>query len=304
MKVDLAARVGSVALANPVMTASGTAGYGTELSAYGSLGALGAHVVKSLSAEPWPGNPAPRVTESDANMVNSVGLSGPGLEPWLETELPRLREAGATVIVSIWGRSVEAFAKAASMLRGVGGPVVAVEVNVSCPNVEDRSRMFAHHPAATAEAVAASECGLARWAKLSPNVADLCEIAGAALGAGAEGVTLVNTVLAMVVDPVSRAAVLGAGGGGLSGPALRPVAVRAIAECRAAFPHAGIVGVGGVASGRDAAELLVAGADAVQIGTATFRDPRAPWRVLSGLERWCRRNGVGSVRELVGSMHG
>ena len=168
------------------------------------------------------------------------------------------------------------------MLRGVGGPVVAVEVNVSCPNVEDRSRMFAHHPAATAEAVAASECGLARWAKLSPNVPDLCEIAGAALGAGAEGLTLVNTVLAMVVDPVSRAAVLGAGEGdcrvrpcGRSPCARSPSAERRSRD-------AGIVGVGGVASGRDAAELLVAGADAVQVGTATFRDPRAPWRVLSG----------------------
>lgn len=304
MKVDLGAPVGSVTLANPVMTASGTAGYGTELSAYGRLGALGAHVVKSLSAEPWPGNASPRVAESDANMLNSVGLSGPGLESWLERELPGLAAAGATVVVSIWGRSTEAFSKAASMLKGVGGPIVAVEVNVSCPNVEDRSRMFAHHPAATAEAVAASECGLPRWAKLSPNVPEVCEIAGAALGAGAEGLTLVNTILAMMVDPKTRAPVLGAGGGGLSGPALRPVAVRAIAECRRAFPDAAIVGVGGVATGRDAAELMVAGADAVQVGTATFRDPRAPWRVLSGLERWCRQSGVGAVRELVGSMHG
>lgn len=304
MKVDLATTVGSVALANPVMTASGTAGYGTELSAYGPLGALGAHVVKSLSAEPWPGNPAPRVTNSGANMLNSVGLSGPGLESWLETELPGLARSGATVVVSIWGRSTEAFAKAAAMLKGVGGPIVALEVNVSCPNVEDRSRMFAHHPAATADAVSASECGLPRWAKLSPNVPDVCEIAGAALGAGAEGLTLVNTILAMVVDPEARAAVLGAGGGGLSGPALRPVAVRAIAECRQAFPSAGIVGVGGVGTGRDAAEFMVAGADAVQVGTATFRDPRAPWRVLSGLERWCARHDVGAVRELVGSVHG
>jgi dihydroorotate dehydrogenase (NAD+) catalytic subunit len=286
------------------MTASGTAGYGTELAAYGPLDALGAHVVKSLSAEPWPGNPPPRVTESGANMVNSVGLAGPGLEAWLDTDLPRLADAGVPLVVSIWGRSAEAFAKAASMLRGLGRPVVAVEVNVSCPNVEDRSRMFAHHPAATAEAVAASECGLPRWAKLSPNVPDICEIAGAALGAGADGLTLVNTVLAMVVDPATRSAVLGAGGGGLSGPALRPVAVRAIAECRRAFPDAAIVGVGGVATGRDAAELMVAGADAVQVGTATFRDPRAPWRVLSGLERWCARQRIGAVRELVGSMHG
>lgn len=304
MAVDLTARVGSITLANPVMTASGTAGHGLELAAYGRLDGLGAHVVKSLSAEPWAGNEAPRVTESDGSMVNSVGLSGPGVEAWLEHELPALRDSGATVVVSVWGRSVEGFAKAAEMLRGVGAPVVAIEVNVSCPNVEDRSRMFAHHPQATAEAVAASECGLPRWAKLSPNVPDVCEIAAAALGAGAEGLTLVNTLLAMVVDPATRAPVLGAGGGGLSGPSLRPVATRAIAECRRAFPGAAIVGVGGVAEGRHAAELLVAGADAVQVGTATFRDPRAPWRILQGLERWCEEHAVGAIGELVGSMHG
>ncbi len=303
MAVDLTTTVGSLTLANPVMTAAGTAGYGTELAAYGDLALLGAHVVKSISADPWSGNPAPRLTESGENMVNSVGLSGPGVEAWLERELPGLASSGATVVVSIWGRSVEGFAKAAGMLRGVGPPVVAVEVNVSCPNVEDRSRMFAHDPRATAEAVEAAECGLPRWAKLSPNVGDICEIAGAALGAGAEGLTLVNTLLAMVVDPETRTAVLGAGGGGLSGPALRPVAVRAVADCRSAFPGAAIVGVGGIGSGRDAAELLVAGADAVQVGTAIFRDPRAPWRVLSELGRWCEDHGVASLRELVGSLN-
>ncbi len=303
MSVDLSTSLGGLALANPVMTASGTAGYGTELAAYGSLERLGAHVVKSLAAEPWAGNPSPRVTQCGENMLNSVGLSGPGIESWLEHQLPALRDSGARVVVSIWGRSVEGFAKAAAMLRGVGDPVVALEVNVSCPNVEDRSRMFAHHPGATAEAVQAADCGLPRWAKLSPNVADLCEIGGAALGAGAVALTLVNTLVAMSVDPVRRVPVLGAGGGGLSGPALRPVAVRAVAECRRAFPDAGILGVGGVADGRDAAELLVAGADAVQVGTATFRDPRAPWRVLDSLERWCVENEVSAVRELVSSMH-
>jgi len=302
--VELSTTVGRLELANPVMTASGTAGYGTELAAYGPLGALGAHVVKSLSAEAWPGNPAPRVTQSDANMLNSVGLSGPGIESWLEHELPSLQHSGATVVVSIWGRSVEAFAKAASMLKGVGAPVVAVEVNVSCPNVEDRSRMFAHHPQATAEAVEAAACGLPRWVKLSPNVPDVCEIADAALRSGAEALTLVNTLLAMAVDPVTRTAVLGAGGGGLSGPALRPVAVRAVVECRRAFPSTSIVGVGGVGDGRHVAELLVAGADAVQVGTATFRDPKAPWKVLASFEHWCVEHGVASVRELVSTMHG
>jgi len=293
-----------VRLANPVMTASGTAGHGTELSAYGELSTLGAHVVKSLAATPWEGNPSPRVCEVGAGMLNSVGLSGPGLESWLEEELPALRRSGARVVVSIWGRTVEDFAKAAAMLRGVGGPLVAVEVNVSCPNVEDRSRMFAHSPSATAEAVeAAAAAGLPRWAKLSPNVADLCEVAGAALGAGAEALTLVNTLLGMSIDVERRRPALGAGGGGLSGPALHPVAVRAVWECREAFPDAGIVGVGGVSNGTDAVGLLLAGADAVQVGTATFRDPRAPWKVLAGVDRWCRHHRVGRVADLVGTAH-
>ncbi|MGH9089195.1 MAG: dihydroorotate dehydrogenase, partial [Acidimicrobiales bacterium] len=186
--------VGSVTLPAPVMTASGTAGHGTELAAYGSLAALGAVVVKSLAASAWPGNPAPRVHPGPGGgMVNHVGLQGPGMAAWREEDLPRLVASGARVVASIWGRTVEEFGQAAALLAGSPG-VVAVEVNVSCPNVEDRSRMFAHSPTATAEAVAASAAaGVPRWAKLSPNAGDLCEIAGAALGAGAEGLTLVNT---------------------------------------------------------------------------------------------------------------
>jgi len=304
MAADLATSVGSLALPNPVMTASGTAGHGAELEAYGRLSALGAVVVKSLSAEPWSGNPPPRVHEVAAGMLNSVGLQGPGIEAWLADDLPALRAAGARVVVSIWGRRVEDFAKAATLVAGTGG-VSAVEVNVSCPNVEDRSRMFAHSASATAEVVeAAAGSGLPRWAKLSPNAADLLEIANAALGAGAEALTLVNTLLGMAIDLGTRRPVLGAGGGGLSGPAIHPVAVRSVFECRAAFPGAGIVGVGGVMGAPDAIELLLAGADAVQVGTATFRDPRAPWKVLDGVGRWCRRNGVHSLDELIGGAHG
>jgi dihydroorotate dehydrogenase (NAD+) catalytic subunit len=238
-------------------------------------------------------------------MLNSVGLQGPGLAAWLAEELPELADRGARVVASIWGRRVEDFARAASMLQGAPG-VVAVEVNVSCPNLEDRSRMFAHSPTATAEAVAAAEsAGVPRWAKLSPNTDALVEVAGAALAAGAEGLVLVNTVFGMAIDVGRCAYALGSGpaGGGLSGPAIRPVAVRAVHDCRVAFPAAGIVGVGGVSKGADAVELLMAGADAVEVGTATFRDPRAPVRVLHGLERWCRRNGVRAVRQLVGAVH-
>jgi dihydroorotate dehydrogenase (NAD+) catalytic subunit len=239
-------------------------------------------------------------------MLNSVGLQGPGVAAWLDDELPALNDRGARVVASIWGQHVDDYARAAELLVGAPG-VVAVEVNVSCPNVDDRSRMFAHSTRATAEAVAATEaCGLPRWAKLSPNVHDLLDVAGAALEAGAEALVLVNTVLGMAVDVRRRAYALGSGpgGGGLSGPAIRPIALRAVHDCRAAFGGAGIVGVGGVARGVDAVAMLMAGADAVEVGTATFRDPRAPAKVLSGLARWCRWQGVESARSLVGAVHG
>jgi dihydroorotate dehydrogenase (NAD+) catalytic subunit len=303
--VDLSVQVGSRHLANPVMTASGTAGHADELEAYFPLRDLGAVVVKSLSAAPWPGNPAPRVHPTSAGMLNSVGLQGPGIEAWLADDLPRLRAAGATVVASIWGQRVGDFAAAAAALSQASG-LCAIEVNVSCPNVEDRRRMFAHSPAATAEVLTAvgEACPqLPRWAKLSPNVADIAEIATAAATAGAEAVTLVNTLLAMVIDVERRRPVLGAGaaGGGLSGPAIHPVAVRAVHDVRSALPDVGIIGVGGVATGRDAVELLMAGADAIQVGTATFFDPRAPIRILHEVEDWCAAHGVKEVQDLRGA---
>ncbi|MBO0715414.1 MAG: dihydroorotate dehydrogenase, partial [Acidimicrobiales bacterium] len=296
--------VGTVHLANPVLTASGTSGFGAELGPYLELGGLGAVVTKSVSAEPWPGNPAPRLQPTPAGMLNSVGLQGPGVEQWLEHDLPALLATGARVVASIWGRRVGEFAKAAAMLADAPPAVVAVEVNLSCPNVEDRRQMFAHSPGATREAVdATASCRRPRWAKLSPNVADLCPIVEASLGGGAEAVTLVNTVLGMALDTEARRPALGAGGGGLSGPAIRPVAVRAVFDVRAAFPGAAIVGVGGVSGGEDAVALLLAGANAVQVGTATFADPRAPARVLEELVRWCEGHGVRSIGELVGGAH-
>lgn len=305
-RVDASAQVGSVVLASPVMTASGTAGHGAELAPYMELSRLGAVVVKSLAAFPWPGNAAPRVHPTAAGMLNSVGLQGPGVARWRERDLPALVERGARVVASIWGRTVEDYRRAAELLAGAPG-VVAVEVNVSCPNVEDRSRMFAHSPSATADAVEASAAaGLPCWAKLSPNVPDIAEIAEAAIGGGAEALVLVNTILGMAIDARKRTYELGSGpaGGGLSGPALRPVALRAVHDCRSAFPGIGIVGVGGVSRGVHAVEMMLAGADAVQVGTATFADPRAAAKVAAGLERWCRRNGVSRVRDLVGAVHG
>jgi dihydroorotate dehydrogenase (NAD+) catalytic subunit len=296
-QVAMATNVGTVDLPNPIMTASGTSGHGTELAAYGDLSQLGAVVVKSLCVRPWSGNPSPRVHEVGAGMLNSVGLQGPGLRAWLADDLPALAAAGARVVVSIWGQSVADYAEAAAMLAearttDVARSIVAMEVNVSCPNVEDRSRMFAHSAAMTQEVLAATDCGLPRWAKLSPNVPDLVEIAAGALAGGASGLTLVNTLLGMALDLDTGRPVLGAGGGGLSGAPVHPVAVRAVWECRAAFPEVALIGVGGVASAAGAVELLMAGADAVQVGTATFRDPSAPWKVLRNLTRWCDRRGT------------
>ncbi|MGH9126589.1 MAG: dihydroorotate dehydrogenase [Acidimicrobiales bacterium] len=317
--IDLTTRLGSLTLPNPVMTASGTAGHGAELAAYMDLASLGAVVVKSLSPEPWAGNPSPRVHPVAAGMLNSVGLQNAGVAAWLEEELPPLAATGARVVVSIWGHSAADYGRAARAIAAghlgstghpgaPAGSIVAVEANISCPNVEDRRRMFAHSCASTAAAVEEAARGLAGtglplWAKLSPNVTDITEIAAAALEAGAAGLTLVNTLMGMAIDPLTGRPRLGAGGGGLSGPALHPVAVRATYDCRAAFPTAVIVGVGGIASGEDVAELLVAGADAVQVGTATFADPRAPVRVLSDFGGWCRDNGVISLDQLRGRAH-
>ena len=281
------------------MTASGTAGHAGELGAYGPLDELGAVVVKSLSPDPWQGNPAPRLAPISVGMINSVGLQGPGVKRWAAEDLPALAATGATVVVSIWGRSTEDYARAGEMLRGVD--VAAVEVNVSCPNLEDQSRMFAHSAEATAAAVSAIGDEHPRWVKLSPNVADLTPIAAAAIDAGASALVLTNTLLGMKLDLSTRRPVLGNGGGGLSGPAVHPVAVRAVYEIRKAFPDVPIIGVGGVMHGRDALEFLIAGANAVQVGTATFHNPRAPWKVTASLERALRRANFTSVADAIGA---
>lgn len=296
--------VGSLRLRHPVLTAAGTAGHGAELASFFPLGSLGAIVVKSLAAEPWAGNPAPRLHPTAAGMLNSVGLQGPGVTAWLDAELPALREAGATVVASIWGRTVEEFGRAADLLAAAGPEVVAVEVNVSCPNLEDRNRIFAHDPEVAAAVIAATaRCGRPRWAKLSPNTDRLVEVAEAVHAAGAEAVTLINTVLGMAIDTETRRPVLGAQRGGLSGRAIHPVAVRAVFDVHQARPDLPIVGVGGVGEGRDAVELLLAGASAVQVGTATFADPRAAHRVAVEVDRWLDAHGVGDVAEVVGAAH-
>ncbi len=301
---DLTTTVGSVTLANPVMTAAGTAGHGAELGAYVDLSTLGAVVVKSLAPFAWAGNPPLRVHATTGGMINSVGLQGPGVEAWLAHELPDLISARATVVASIWGRSVDDYRRAADMLADAPADVVAVEVNISCPNTEAGNEMFAHSTAMTAEVLAATDgCGRPRWAKLSPNIGlvGLPDIARAARDGGAEAVTLVNTYFGLVIDAVTGRPVLGGGGGGVSGPAVKPLAVRAVADVRAACPELPIIGVGGITTVSDVVEYARVGADAVQIGTATFADPGIVGRLVTDLGDWCAKQRVGKFRDLIGT---
>ena len=302
--VDLRVGVGEVELPNPVLCASGTVGYGTEFAAVTDLAAPGAIVVKSLSAAPWAGNPAPRLDATPGGMINSVGLQGPGVAAWAADQLPALRASGARVVASIWGRTLDEYRRAAELLAPHRAGILAVEVNVSCPNLDDGEHLFARRPESTAAAVdAAAAAGLPLWAKLSLVAPEIVPVAAAAREAGAAAVTLINTVPGMVIDIARRRPSLGAGGGGVSGPAIRPLATRAVWECHAALPDLPILAAGGVARGTDAVEMLMAGASAVQVGTATFASPRAAPRVCAELATWCRRNGVTAVAALTGTAH-
>ena len=303
MSQSSAVQVGSLTLPAPVMTASGTAGHGAELAPYMDLSALGAVVVKSLAAYEWAGNAAPRVHPAGLGMINAVGLQGPGVQFWLDHELPELAATGARVVASIWGRSVEDYAHAAAQLADAPPSVVAVEVNLSCPNLEGRRGIFAHDAALSAEVISATAvCGRPRWAKLSPNTDRVAEVATAVYEAGADALTLSNTLLGMVLDPSTGLPALGAGGGGYSGRPVHAVAVRTVFDVHAALPLVPIIGVGGVSSGWDAAELLLAGASAVQVGTATFADPSAPLKVQRQLLEWCSKRGV-TPKALTGLAH-
>ncbi len=302
-EVSLQSRVGDVRFANPIMVASGVAGHGTELASYVDMANLGAMVVKSLSSFEWKGNPAPRLHPVTAGMMNAVGLQGPGIVRWKAEELPDLLATGAKVVVSIWGRSLEEYAQAAAMLADLPEQVVAVEVNLSCPNLLGKG-MFAQSADLAAEAIAVTAaCNRPRWAKLTAAVTDLVSIATSVRDAGAAAVTLINTVPGLALDIETRRPQLGNGPGGLSGPAIHPVAVKAVWDVHAALPGLPIVGVGGVASAHDVVELMLAGASAVQIGTAVFASPKLPGVILRDFATWCGRHHVISVDQLVGAAH-
>lgn len=297
----LTTKLGPIELRTPLVAASGTVGSVWEWADTTDVSHYGAAVAKSVSPEPWPGRPVPRLAPTRAGMLNGVGIQNPGIAAWAEEMAPRL----AVSDVPVWGSAVAGdaagFAEVALGLQEAG--VAAIEVNLSCPNLEGRSSIFAHDAALSATVIdeVAARCGRPVWAKLSPNTDRLVDVAGAVVEAGAEAVTLINTLLGMVIDPSLRRPALGNGGGGLSGAAIHPVAVRAVYDVHRALPNLAIVGVGGVVSGWDAAELMLAGACAVQVGTATFADPRAPWKVLAELERWVLAEGFSNFSEVIGA---
>ena len=309
--VDLRTRIGGLDLANPVMTASGCAAAGRELARFFDVSELGAVVTKSVMLQPRSGRATPRMAETPSGMLNSIGLQGPGIDAFLDDDLPWLHARGATTIVSIAGGSVEEYALLAGRLAEADG-VAAVEVNISCPNVANRGLVFACDPFAAREVVAAvveeTPLGVPVLAKLSPDVTDVVGVAKACTDGGAHGLVAINTLLGMVIDTDTMRPVLANLTGGLSGPAVRPVAVRVIWQLHAAMrsgvlPRVPIVGAGGVRSGLDALQLVLAGACAVQVGTSVFNDPHAPVRVLAELADVLGGRGIETFSDVVGAAH-
>jgi len=300
------ARLGHVELPNPVVAAAGCAGAGRELAQFLDVARLGAITTKSIMTEPRTGNPAPRLTQTPSGLLNAVGLQGPGIDAFLQRDLPWLLSRGARVVVSIAGGTVRDYAELATRQSDAAG-VCAIEVNLSCPNAEDAGRVFALDPVAAGHVVAAVR-GNARYdipvfAKLSPDVTDIVPVASACVSAGADGLCLINTMLGMAIDPATMRPVLAGMYGGLSGPAIRPVAVRCVWQVHEAFPAVPLIGVGGVQTGRDALEFLLAGASMVGVGTEIVHDPSACSRVLRELEEELAAMGIDRLADIVGQAH-
>ena len=300
--MDLSVDIAGLRLNNPVLAASGTFGYGSEFEDIVNLAALGGIVTKGLSRAPMPGNPSPRLFETAAGMLNSVGLQNIGAEAFVRTRLPRLRQLGVLVIANVFGECLEDYlAVIATLNQGEG--IAAYELNVSCPNTRRGGMVFGAEVELLTELVAAAKRTSRRplIVKLSPNVTSIAAMARAAEAAGADALSLVNTFLGMAIDPETRRPRFARVVAGLSGPAIKPLALRMVWEAAQAV-RIPLIGMGGIASGRDAVEFMLAGASAVQVGTANFWDPKATENVLAGLRRFCQRHGVESVRSLTGAL--
>lgn len=300
---ELATTVAGLRLDNPIVTASGCFASGREMERFVDVGSIGAVVVKSVTKAPRKGLPTPRMVETPSGMLNAIGLQNPGVDAWLEDDLPWLVARGATTVVSIAGDTVEDFVHVARRLRGMAG-VDAIEVNLSCPNVEHRGLVFALDPQASAELIraVARVADVPVLAKLSADASDVVAVAREVVSAGADGLTLINTILGMAIDPVTGRAELANTYGGLSGPAIRPVAVRVVHQVHAALPEVPIVGCGGVRSVEDVVQFLRAGASAVAVGTGGFVDPYATETLRDGLGAWLTQHGHRSVQDIIGQV--
>jgi len=291
-----------IALRNPVLAASGTFGYGLEFAHLVDLNALGGIVTKGLSREPIAGNPAPRLWEATAGMINSVGLQNVGVREFVEQKLPKLREFQVPVFANVFGYCGEDYLEVVRVLESHPG-LAGYELNVSCPNTRHGGIYFSSDPQLLAELVQGVRTVAKRplIVKLSPNVAHIEPLAKAAEEAGADAISLVNTFVSVAIDARTRRPRIGAGFGGLSGPAIKPIALRMVYEAAKAVKIP-VVGLGGIASGEDAAEFLIAGAQAVEVGTANFWDPRAPMKIAGELDQFLQNEKIGNVRELVGTL--
>ena len=299
----LSVRLGPLVLANPITTASGTFGYGLEFCDFVDLASLGAICTKGLSLFPHAGNAPPRTCETPAGMLNAIGLQNIGVAVFLAEKLPRLRDLGVAVIANVWGDVEEDYVAVVAALEEAEG-IAAVELNISCPNVEKGGMLFGNSPSATGSLVARVRAATRRplIVKLSPNAPDLVESARAAHEAGADVLSLINTIVGMAIDPESARPRLSFGTGGLSGPAIKPLAVRMVYQVARALPGVPIMGIGGISDLSDVLEFLAAGATAVQIGTANFRDPGVSGRLVTELSAYCVKRSV-SIPVLVGRAH-
>lgn len=300
---SLETKVGGLTLQNPVIAASGTFGYGLEYRPYLDLNRLGGLVTKGISLEPRQGNPPPRIWETASGMLNAIGLANVGLERFIAEKLPALAGLDCAVIVNLYGEAESEFAALARALDGRRG-VAALELNVSCPNVKSGGMAFGVDPQAVAAVTRAvkAETSLPVWVKLTPNVTSPVAIAQAAVQAGADAISLINTLLGMAIDARGRRPRLANVVGGLSGPAIKPVGLRMVWQVAQALPGVPVVGMGGIASGEDAAEYLIAGASAVQVGTGNFQDPASCRRIAEELAQFCVENQVARVSDLIGSL--
>lgn len=302
MKPDMSVEIAGLKLRNPVMTASGTFGYGEEFSQYVNLETIGAFVTKGLSLKPRAGNPTPRIVETPGGMLNAIGLQNVGIDAFIQKKVPFLRTVNTPAIANFFGYTPEEYAELAARLDTIP-EVAALEVNISCPNVKQGGIVFGTDPGCAASVVKACRAATKKplIVKLSPNVTDIVEMAQACEGAGADALSVINTLTGMAIDLERRRPVLANVTGGLSGPAIKPVALRMVWQVAKAV-KVPVIGIGGIMSATDALEFMLAGATAVQVGTASFVNPGAAQEIAEGMEQWLIDHGVGDVKSLIGAL--